>query len=58
LVRGDPEKLGRLRVDPEFERLMDRCAVCCDHVGVVMAVVDDQVMRALGLWGEEIGDLI
>jgi len=58
LLRGDPEKLGRLSMSPEFERLIMRAGVCLDGVGVVQAVVDAGVMRSMAGWQEAIADLI
>jgi hypothetical protein len=58
LLRGDPEKLGRLSMTPEFQRLTMRAGVCLDGVGVVSAVVDAGVMRWIGDWRGAIADLI
>ena len=58
LLRGDPEKLGRLSMAPEFERLTMRAGACLDGVGVVSAVVDAGVMRSMGEWKEAIADLL
>ena len=58
LVRGDPEKLGRLSMTPAFQRLTLRAGVCLDGVGVVSAVVDAGVTRSMGAWKEAIADLI
>ena len=58
LLRGDPEKLGRLSMAPEFQRLTMRAAVCLDGVGVVSALVDAGVTRAMGEWKGAIADLI
>ncbi len=58
LLRGNPEKLGRLMGAPEFERLTMRAGICLDGVGVVSAAVDAGVTRQLGAWKEAIADLI
>jgi hypothetical protein len=58
LLRGDPEKLGRLSMTPEFQRLTMRAGVCLDGVGVVHAVIDAGVMRSMAAWQEAIADLI
>ena len=58
LVRGDPEKLGRLSMSPEFQRLTMRAATCLENVGVVHAFVDAGVMSMMGKWREAIADLI
>jgi len=58
LLRGDPEKLGRLTGAPEFERLTMRAGVCLDRVGVVSAAIDAGVTREMVAWKEAIADLI
>jgi hypothetical protein len=58
LLRGDPEKLGRLSMTPEFQRLTMRADVCLDGVGVVSALVDDGVMRSMAAWRATIADII
>jgi hypothetical protein len=58
LLRGDPEKLGRLSMAPEFQRLTMRAGVCLDGVGVVSAVIDTGVARTMVTWKEAIADLI
>jgi len=58
LLRGDPEKLGRLSMAPEFQRLTMRAGVCLDGVGVVSAVINAGVTRTMGAWKEAIADLI
>jgi hypothetical protein len=58
LLRGDPEKLVRLSMSPEFQRLVQRAAVCLDGVGVVHATIGAGVTGQLGRWGEAIRDLI
>ena len=58
LLRGDPEKLGRLSMTPEFQRLTMRAGVCLDGVGVVNAVIDAGVVRSMAAWKEAIADLI
>ena len=58
LLRGDPEKLGRLSMSPESQRLLMRAGVCLDSVGMVNAVIDGGVMRSMAAWREAIADLI
>lgn len=58
LLRGDPEKLGRVGMTPEFQRLTMRAEVCLDRVGVVQAYVDDGVVKLMGRWQEAIADLV
>ena len=58
LLRGDPEKLGRLSMAPEFQRLIMRAGVCSEGIGVVNALVDAGVMRSMTAWKEAVADLI
>jgi hypothetical protein len=58
LLRGEPDKLGRISGAPEFERLTMRAGVCLDGVGVVSAAVDAGVTRQMATWNEAIADLI
>jgi hypothetical protein len=58
LLRGDPEKLGRLAMSPDVQRLVMRAQVCLENVGVVPAYVDGGVMRLMGAWQEVIADLV
>ena len=58
LLRGDPEKLGRLSMAPEFQRLTMRAGACLAGVGIVSAVVDAGVIRSMAAWKEAIADLI
>ncbi len=58
LLRGEPEKLGRLSMAPEFQRLTMRAGACLDGVGVVNAVVDAGMARWMGAWKEAIADLV
>ena len=58
LLRGDPEKLLRITVAPETERLTMRVQACVDGVGIVPALVDGGVMRAMGEWSQAVADLV
>jgi hypothetical protein len=58
LLRGDPEKLGRLHITPEFQRFVMRAEACLEGVGVVRAYVDAGVTRLMGAWTEAIADLV
>jgi hypothetical protein len=58
LLRGDPERLGRLSMSPEFGRLTMRASNCLEGVGVVNAVLDAGMVRWMGEWKAAIADLI
>ena len=45
LVRGDREKLNRLRYSEEFLRLTNRAGQIADNVGVISAFIGDELNR-------------
>jgi len=58
LLRGDPEKLGRLSMAPEFGRLVLRAGACMENVGVVDAYLDAGAVQVFNVWKEAIADLM
>ena len=58
LLRGDPERLGRLRMSPEFQRLTNRATAVVENVGIVNAALDEQAVRSVGESNQAIADLI
>lgn len=58
LLRGDPERLGRLSMSPEFLRLMYRAEAVVAGLGVVPANLDDEAVRLVGVSTEATADLI
>ena len=57
LLRGDRQRLARVRMTPEFARFTMRAEVCLERVGVVEAYVDDGMVKLMGAWQEAIADL-
>ncbi len=57
LLRGDAEKLGRLRMAPEFQRITWRASVCLAKIGVVPALVDAGVTDTMSAYRDAIADL-
>ncbi len=57
LLRGDREKLARLRMTPEFARLVVRVEMVADDVGVVEAYINEGVAYLMGIWREAIAGL-
>ena len=45
LIRGDRDKLSKLQMDPEFERLNQRAAVVVSSFGVIAAFTGDELQR-------------
>jgi hypothetical protein len=57
LLRGDSEKLGRLRMTPEFQRITWRASACLANIGVVPALIDAGITDTLTGYREAIADL-
>ena len=57
LLRGDGEKLGRLRMAPEFQRITWRASVCLAKIGVVPALIGAGVTDTMPAYREAIADL-
>ena len=57
LLRGDGEKLARLRMAPEFQRITWRASVCLAKIGVVPALVGAGVTETMPAYQEAIADL-
>ena len=52
LIRGDQEKLDRLRHSAEWIRLNTRATMVVDNFGVVGAYVGEDLQRLFGVFGE------
>src|SRR5260370_736514 len=57
LIRGETERLARLRNDQEFQRLQIRAQLCIDNIGVVGALIGGGVARAMGDYTQELEKL-
>ena len=57
LLRGDSERLARLRVDREFQRRVSRAALVIDKAGVVGALLGDRLTEGMADYQQEIGQL-
>lgn len=57
LLRGDAEKLGRVRMTPEFQRITWRASTCLANIGVVPALVDAEITDTLTAYREAIADI-
>ena len=57
LVRGDRERLQRVRASEEFRRLHNRANHIVDHLGVVTAFVGDDLQWQFADWGAQAQDL-
>ncbi|GEM_PF-224489 len=57
LIRGDEDRLSRLRTDQEFQRRILRAQLAVDNVGVVGGLIGDGINRAMGDFVAEIAKL-
>ena len=48
ILRGDPERLGRLSMSPEFVRLIQRANAVVEGLGVIPANLDAGAIRLVG----------
>jgi hypothetical protein len=55
LIRGDAEKLSKLRVSDEFNQFTIRAGLCVDSIGVVAADMGDRLQRQMAFYTEQIG---
>lgn len=58
LLRGEPERLGRLSMSPEFLRLIQRANAVVERLGVVPANLDAEAVRVVGEFYQATADLI
>ena len=57
LVRGDPDKLSRVRAGEGFRRLIARGGLVAEGMGVVTAFVGDDLHRQFGIFHQQAGEL-
>jgi hypothetical protein len=57
LLRGDPDKLARIRTSDEFQRLTVRANLITDGFGVIGAILGEQVGTLMGVFNEQVEDL-
>jgi hypothetical protein len=55
LLRGEAEKLARLRVSEEFRQYSTRAALCVESFGVVGADLAERLQRQMAYYTEQIG---
>jgi hypothetical protein len=58
LLRGDPEKLGRLSMSPDFLRLTNRANAVVEALGVISTIHDAQALRFVGESTQSTADLV
>jgi hypothetical protein len=55
LIRGDAEKLSKLRVSDDFTQFTIRASLCVDSIGVVGADMNERLQRQMAYYTEQIG---
>ena len=55
LIRGDAEKLSKLRVSDEFSQFIIRAGLSVDNIGVVAADMNERLQRQMAYYTEQIG---
>jgi hypothetical protein len=58
LLRGETEKVNRLRGDREFQRLVARGSLIVEHLGVVGANLGDSLPEQIGVFQEAVAELV
>jgi hypothetical protein len=57
LLRGDPDKLARIRTSDEFQRHITRGLLTVEHLGVVGASLGEQIVTLMSLFTEQLEQL-
>ena len=57
LLRGDPDKLSRVRASEEFVRIIQRGDLVVEGMGVVTAFVGDDLSRLFGTFQQQASEL-
>jgi hypothetical protein len=57
LIRGEADRLARLRIDQEFQRRTIRAELIVDKIGVVGALIGGGLTRGMGDYQQEIEKL-
>jgi hypothetical protein len=57
LLRGDQDKLARIRSSEEFERLTVRGQLIIENLGIVGAALGGRLMSQLSIFGEQVEEL-
>ncbi len=57
LLRGDPDKLDRVRASEEFRRIISRGALVAEDMGVATAFVGDDLTRHCENFQQQAGEL-
>ena len=57
LLRGDQDKLARIRSSEEFERLTVRAQLIVENLGIVSAALGARLMSQMSVFGAQVEEL-
>jgi hypothetical protein len=57
LLRGDKDKLARIRGTEEFERLTARAQLIVENLGIVGAFLGDRLMSEISVFSQQVEEL-
>jgi hypothetical protein len=57
LLRGDKDKLARVRGSEEFERITTRGQIAVEHIGIVSAYLGERLMSQMAVFGQQVEEL-
>jgi hypothetical protein len=57
LLRGDKDKLARIRAREEFERMIVRGELIVEHLGVVSAFLGERLMSQMSVFSQQVEEL-
>ena len=57
MLRGDKDKLARIRSSEEFERLTARADLIVDNLGIVAAFLGERLMSQMAMFAEQVEEL-
>jgi hypothetical protein len=57
LLRGDKDKLARIRVSEEFERVTARAELIVDHLGIVSGYLGERLMSQMAVFSQQVEEL-
>ncbi len=57
LLRGDKDKLARIRTSEEFERMTARGELIVEHLGVVSAFLGERLMSQMSVFSQQVEEL-
>jgi hypothetical protein len=57
LLRGQKEKLARIRTSEEFERITMRGELIVEHLGIVSAFLGERLMSQMSVFSQQVEEL-